>query len=171
MQAKPLQAQTRSLHLTGIPHPNHPKTPIPQSVQWSEAQLTSFEPPYPHSPNLRVRLDYRINYPAASCRVSKTHHANASHSVTPECFSPGSRIRIGLDSRLKYAGMTDFGLAVAKTQQAAGMNPKRLNLLCIARLICLVRHLLRERQWIMCHRDVVPLHSLSKNPLFSSSSR
>ena len=32
-----------------------------------------------------------INYPAASCGVSKTHHANDSHSVTPECFSPGSR--------------------------------------------------------------------------------
>ncbi|HEY7219115.1 MAG TPA: hypothetical protein VH985_12085, partial [Candidatus Binatia bacterium] len=48
-------------------------------------------------------------------KLSKTHHANDSHSVTPECFSPGSRIRIGLDSRLKHAGMTDFGLAVAKT--------------------------------------------------------
>ena len=32
-----------------------------------------------------------LNYPAASCGVSKAHHANASHSVTPEFFSPGSR--------------------------------------------------------------------------------
>jgi hypothetical protein len=28
-----------------------------------------------------------------------------------------------MDSRLKHAGMTDFGLAVAKTQQAAGNEP------------------------------------------------
>ena len=67
-----------------------------------------------------------MNYPAASCGVSKAHHANASHSVTPEFFSPGVQIRIGLDSRLKHAGMTDFGLAVAKTQQAAGNQPQAI---------------------------------------------
>ncbi len=33
----------------------------------------------------------QMNYPAACCGVSKADHANASHSVTPECFSPGSR--------------------------------------------------------------------------------
>ncbi|HEY7219994.1 MAG TPA: hypothetical protein VH985_16525 [Candidatus Binatia bacterium] len=59
--------------------------------------------------------------PSASSGVSETHHANDSHSVTPECFSPGSRIRIGLDSRLKHAGMTDFG----KRSKLRGMNPKR----------------------------------------------
>jgi hypothetical protein len=68
-----------------------------------------------------------MNYAAASCAVSKAHHANHSHSVTPECFSPGSRsIRIGLDCRLKHAGMTDFGLAVAKTQRAAGNEPQAI---------------------------------------------
>jgi len=67
-----------------------------------------------------------MNY-AAAMRVSTAHHANHSHSVTPECFSPGSRlIQIGLDSRLKHAGMTDFGLAVAKTQQAAGNEPQAI---------------------------------------------
>ena len=34
---------------------------------------------------------YEMNYPAASCGVSKAHHANAFPSVTPEFFSPGSR--------------------------------------------------------------------------------
>jgi len=37
----------------------------------------------------------------------------------------GVQIRIGLDSHLKHAGMTDFGLAVAKTQQAAGNEPPK----------------------------------------------
>jgi hypothetical protein len=32
----------------------------------------------------------------------------------------GVQFRIRLDSRLKRAGMTDFGLAIAPTQEAAG---------------------------------------------------
>ncbi len=40
---------------------------------------------------LELKRDVAMNYPAASCGVSKAHHANASHSVTPEFFSPGSR--------------------------------------------------------------------------------
>src|SRR6266508_2222689 len=32
-----------------------------------------------------------LNYPAASCRVSKVHSANDSDSVTPECFDRESR--------------------------------------------------------------------------------
>ena len=32
------------------------------------------------------------------------------------------------DSRLKHAGMTDFGLAVAKTQQAAGNQPQAIEI-------------------------------------------
>ncbi len=32
-----------------------------------------------------------MNYPAASCGESKADHADASRSVTLECFSPGSR--------------------------------------------------------------------------------
>ncbi len=65
-----------------------------------------------------------MNYPAASCGVSKAHPANVP-IPSPRNFLVRVQIRIGLDSRLKHAGMTDFGLAVAKTQQAAGMNPKR----------------------------------------------
>jgi hypothetical protein len=38
-----------------------------------------------------IKTPEQMNYPAASCGVSKTHHANDFHSVTPECFSPGSR--------------------------------------------------------------------------------
>ena len=39
-------------------------------------------------------LEFEMNYPAASGGVSKAHHANASHSVTPEFFGPGSRSRL-----------------------------------------------------------------------------
>ena len=39
----------------------------------------------------KVGITEFMNYPAASCGVSKAHPANASHSVTPEFFSPGSR--------------------------------------------------------------------------------
>ena len=35
----------------------------------------------------------------------------------------GVQIRIRLDSRLKHAGMTDFGWAIYLTQQAAGNEP------------------------------------------------
>jgi len=38
----------------------------------------------------------------------------------------GVQIRMGLDSRLKHAGMTYFGLAVAKTQQAEGNEPQAI---------------------------------------------
>ena len=46
-------------------------------------------------------------------QVTKTHHANDSDSVTSEMFLSGVQIRIRLDSRLKHAGMTDFGLAIS----------------------------------------------------------
>ena len=38
-------------------------------------------------------------------------------------FLSGVQFRTRLDSRLKHAGMTDFGLAIYLTQQAAGNQP------------------------------------------------
>ena len=38
-------------------------------------------------------------------------------------FLSGVQLRTRLDSRLKHAGMTDFGLAIYLTQQAAGNEP------------------------------------------------
>ena len=62
-----------------------------------------------------------MNYPAASCGVSENLYDNSSDFVTPECFYRGSSS--GLDSRLKHAGMTDLGLLIYLTQQAAGNEP------------------------------------------------
>ncbi len=66
-----------------------------------------------------------MNYPAASCGVSKAHHANASHSVIPKFLVRGPDPDWP-GFPLKRAGMTDFGLAVAKTQQAAGNQPQAI---------------------------------------------
>ena len=49
-----------------------------------------------------------MNYPAASCGVSKAHHASDPNSVTPNVFI-GVQARTRLDSRLKHAGVTTFG--------------------------------------------------------------
>jgi len=43
-----------------------------------------------------------------------------------ESSPPGVQIRARLDSRLKHAGMTDFGLAIYLTQQAAGNEPSAI---------------------------------------------
>jgi len=77
-----------------------------------------------------------MNYPAASCGVSERRDENFPKGVTPECFYRGStsltttlsslskgsgvQMRFRLDSRLKHAGMTDFGKEISLTQQAAG---------------------------------------------------
>jgi len=47
-------------------------------------------------------------------------HADSRH---PRMLLSGVQIRIRLDSRLKHAGMTDFGWAIYLTQQAAGNEP------------------------------------------------
>ena len=64
-----------------------------------------------------------MNYPAASCGVSKAQHVKASKSSHPRMFLSGVQIRIRLDSRLKHAGMTDFALAICSMQQAAANEP------------------------------------------------
>jgi hypothetical protein len=40
---------------------------------------------------VRMRASEGMNYPAASCGVSKAYHANMPILVTPECFYRGSR--------------------------------------------------------------------------------
>jgi len=52
--------------------------------------------------------------------------------VTPECFYRGS-ILIRLDSRLKHAGMTDFGNTISLTQQAAGNRPTEIESVFVVR--------------------------------------
>ena len=46
-------------------------------------------------------------------------------------FLPGVQFRASLDSRLKHAGMTDFGEAIHLTQQAAGNRSKEIERLPI----------------------------------------
>ena len=67
-----------------------------------------------------------MNYPAASCGVSKSLHAKDSEFRHPRMFLSGVQIRIRLDSRLKHAGMTDFDLAICLTQQATGNEPSAI---------------------------------------------
>jgi hypothetical protein len=67
-----------------------------------------------------------MNYPAASCGVSKAQYAKDSESRHPRMFLSGVQIWIRLDSRLKHAGMTDFDLAICFTQQAAGNEPSAI---------------------------------------------
>ena len=64
-----------------------------------------------------------MNYSAASCGVSENLCHNSSGFVTPECFYRGVQFRFRLDSRLKHAGMTDLGLLIYFTEQAAGNEP------------------------------------------------
>ena len=44
----------------------------------------------------------------------------------PRMFLSGVQVRTRLDSRLKHAGMTDFGWAIYLTQQAAGNEPSEI---------------------------------------------
>ena len=55
-----------------------------------------------------------MNYPAASCGVSKDLYDNFPNVVTPECFYRGSR-----------SGLA-FGLPIYLTQQAGG-EPAAVN--------------------------------------------
>jgi hypothetical protein len=87
-----------------------------------------------------------MNYPAASCGVSENLYDNSPDFVTPECFYRGSssgfawisaEVRQRTDqpraetdpseamwrTRLKRAGMTDLGLLIYLTQQAAENEP------------------------------------------------
>ena len=57
-----------------------------------------------------------MNYRAASFAVSGDEMS--LKGVTPRMFLSGVQFRIHLDSRLKHAGMTDFGSAINVTQQA-----------------------------------------------------
>jgi len=57
--------------------------------------------------------------PAASSGVSELGDEICLKAVIPEVFI-GGLVRIRLDSRLRHAGMTEFGEALSLTQQAAG---------------------------------------------------
>ena len=46
--------------------------------------------------------------------------------VTLRMFLSGVQIRIRLDSRLKHAGMTELGMGISATQQAAGNRPAEI---------------------------------------------
>ena len=48
-----------------------------------------------------------------------------------QMFLSGVRIRSRLDSRLKHAGMTEFGLAIRLTQQAVRHEPLAIQIMGI----------------------------------------
>jgi hypothetical protein len=50
-----------------------------------------------------------MNYLAASCGVSEERDENYPKASPPGMFLSGVQFRTRLDSRLKHAGMTDFG--------------------------------------------------------------
>src|SRR4026208_1439937 len=76
-----------------------------------------------------------MNYPAASCGVSKAHHANASHSVTPEFLvrgpDPDWPVVSPVEPPLKTCG--NDGLWIGRCEKRSkprGMNPKRVKRSC-----------------------------------------
>jgi len=67
-----------------------------------------------------------MNNPAASCGY-QNYAIRIIYKASPPNVFIGVQFRARLDSRLKHAGMTDFGETIHLTQQAAGNRPKRLN--------------------------------------------
>jgi hypothetical protein len=55
-----------------------------------------------------------------NCKVSKLSIESSLQVVTPEMYLSGVQFRACLDSRLKHAGMTDFGEAIHLTRQVGG---------------------------------------------------
>ena len=85
-----------------------------------------------------------MNYPATSCGVSKAHHANVPIP------SPRNFLVRGPDPDwpgfpFKTCGNDGLGLAVAKTQQAAGNQPQA------------IEEFELEGQWLFRWRSYLPL--------------
>ena len=49
--------------------------------------------------------------------IGTAHSELGDEGVTPECFNRGSSPEPPLDSRLKHAGMTDFGYRFSLTRR------------------------------------------------------
>ena len=64
------------------------------------------------------------------------HHRSTQMLSTddpePRRMGQGGQFRTRLDSRLKHAGMTDFGYAMNSTRELRGIDPQRLKRMLLA---------------------------------------